>query len=302
MRKLLFFLGMPLALWLGFSVLAGIMLPDDLLKVRGPQRSEAQRERVREVLKPQGARWTSHSVKGGENVPFEFWWLHRPESKGVAIIMHGFGDDAWGTAPRLRDLPDWDAVVFTFRGRDKDPRVFSTLGAWERWDLVAVVHALESMGVPRQKMVLVGVSQSAGASLLALKELESEGAPLAGALLESPWKDFRDAARNHVRGPLGAFEPLSRLAQCVAISLAARRGHFKADEVSPLLASQKLRTPIALLAGDADEITPLEGVRAIAKHHPDLTVVPGATHCEASGKLKGGWQSWANPRMARWRL
>jgi hypothetical protein len=246
-----------------------------------------------------GTAWTRHDIPGGEDRPLQLWWLHRPRPKGVALILHGFGDDAWGTAPRLRDLPDLDAVVFTLRGRDLHPEVPSTLGAFEAMDIAAAVRFIEGRGVPRRRIVLVAVSQSAGAALLGLRRLEADG-PLGGALLESPWRDLRDAARNHLKGTLGGAELLLRPAEELALARAGRLAGFRPREVSPLDASKHLKTPIALLAGDADAVTPLEGVRRIAVHHPDLTIAAGAGHCESAGRLPGGWRGWAEPRLRRW--
>jgi len=252
------------------------------------------------LLADNGNRWTRHEVSGGEGSQLEVWWLHRPHSKGVVILLHGFGDDAWGSASRARDLPDWDAVVFTFRGRDRHPEIPATLAAWERQDVVRVEKFVESQGFPRRKILIIGTSMGAGIALLALADLESSGLPLAGALLESPYRDLRDAARNHIKGTLRGFEVLVRPAEWIAIHRAARIAHFNPEDVSPLDASAGLRTPIALLAGDADDITPLAGARRIARYHTDLTVVHGAGHCEAGGQVPGGWKAWAETRLFRW--
>ena len=301
--RLIFRMFFPLfVLWAGLTVAAGYALPDQLLKGPMPYRTEAQRKSIRETLTGSGSLWTCHDVTGGEGAPLEVWWLHRSNSKGVAILLHGFGDDAWGSATRAWDLPDWDAVVFTFRSRDRHPEIPATLGAWERQDVVRVEEFLEGKGIPRSKILIVGTSMGAGVGLLALADLEQSGLPLAGALLESPYRDLRDATRNHIKGTLGGFETLVWPAEQIAIRRAARFAHFSAGDVSPLKASTGLRTPIALLAGDADNITPLDGVQMIALHHPDLTVVRGAGHCEAGGRVQGGWKAWADARLLKWGL
>lgn len=300
MRLLLRLFLIALLLWAVLNLGLGLLLPDHLLKGPMPARTEADRARIRTELTAPFTRWTCHEIRGGEGRPLQLWWLHRPQSKGVALVLHGFGDDAWGTAPRLRDLPDLDAVVFTLRGRDLHPEVPSTLGAWEAVDIAEAMAFIEASSVPRQRIVLATVSQSAGASLLALRRLEAGGGPLGGALLESPWQDLRDVARNHLKGPLGVAEWLLRPAEEMALRRAERRAGFRTREVSPLEASKHLRTPIALLAGDADRVTPLSGVLQIARHHPDLTIAAGAGHCESAGRLPGGWRGWAEPRLRLW--
>ncbi len=206
----------------------------------------------------------------------------------------------WGTIGRAAELPEWDAVGFTFRGRDLHPEVPCTLGGWERADVVAVVKRLEAMGVARSQVLIAAWSQGAGVALLALSDLEKTGAPLAGALLECPYEDIGQAAKNHLRLVLGSFECLARPAEWVALRRAGRLAAFDPSEVSPARAADSLGTPIALVTGDADPETPLEGVRRIARHHPDLTVVAGAGHCQTSGRLPGGWKAWGEARLALW--
>jgi pimeloyl-ACP methyl ester carboxylesterase len=245
-----------------------------LLAAPMPLRSEVQRERVRMQLLTPGSHWTRALLKGGEGRALEVWRLHRPSSRGVVVFLHGFGDDAWGTLGRAAELPDWDAV--------------------------AVVERLVASGTPRSQILLAGWSQGAGVALLALADLEKTGPPLAGALLECPYEDIHEAAKNHLRLVLGPAELLARPAEWVALRRAGRLAGFDPATVSPVRASEGLRTPIALITGNADPETPVEGVRRMARHHPDFTVVPGAGHCQASGRLPGGWKAWAEDRLAVW--
>jgi len=290
-----------LGIWLLGNLAAGLwLLPPMLLAAPMPPRSEVQRERIRMQLLTPGARWTRASLKGGEGRVLEVWRLHRPSSRGVVVFLHGFGDDAWGTLGWAKQLPDWDAVGFTFRGRDRHPEVPCTLGAWERADVVAVVARLEASGTPRGQILLAGWSQGAGVALLALADLEKTGPSLGGALLECPYEDIGEAAKNHLRLVLGPAELLARPAEWVALRRAGRLAGFDPATVSPAQAAVEVRTPIALVTGNADPETPVEGVRRIALRHPDLTVVSGAGHCQASGRLPGGWKAWAEARLAIW--
>lgn len=182
------------------------------------------------------------------------------------------------------------------------PEVPCTLGGWERADVVAVVKALEKEGVPRAKIVIAAWSQGAGVALLALSDLEKSGQPLGGALLECPYEDIFEAAKNHIRLALGPLEFLARPAEWIALRRAGKIAAFDPRMVSPAKAADGLRTPIALVTGEADPETPLEGVRRIARHHPDFISVPGVGHCQASGKLPGGWKAWADERLAKWQL
>lgn len=301
MRRALSSLFALLIFYVAASTVAGFLLPPLLLHPPEPARTLMDRDAVLARLAGDQGRWTEHPLVGGGGAALDLFWLHRPRSKGVVITLHGFGDDAWGAAGRLLDLPDWDGAVFTFRGRDLHPDLPCTLGAHEQWDVVSVVRFLEASGVPRTRIVIAAASQGAGVALLALRDLERDGGPLGGALLESPFRDLRAAARNDLRGTLGGFEPLARPAERVALWRAGRLAGFDPDAVSPLQAARGLRTPLALLTGDADGITPLAGVQAIASAAgAPLSVVPGAGHLEAGRQFPGGWKRWAEGRLQAW--
>ena len=290
-----------LAAWVLLSVGVGLwVLPGLLLNAPVPRRSETFCARVRADLQATGGSFTQIQIQGGEGRALELWHLRRSSPKGAVIYLHGFGDDVWGTLNRARSLPEWDAVGFTFRGRDRNRSVPSTLGGWERKDVVAAFHYLEAAGFPSERILIVGWSMGAGVALLAMEDLEREGKNLGGALLECPFEDLKQAARNHIRGTLGDLEVVVCLAERFALGEAGRRARFDPAQVSPVRSSERVRCRIALITGDADLETPLEGVRRMARFHPDLTEVQGAGHCEASNQFPGGWEAWAKVRLAAW--
>lgn len=300
-RAFLRILAVIFAVWLVASVGIGVwMLPNLLLNVPVPRRTEAFRTQIKSEVLSSGGVLEKAQVKGGEGRTLELWHLRRQNPKGAVIYLHGFGDDVWGTFGRSNALPEWDAVGFTFRGRDADPSIPCTLGAWERADVVAAFHYLEQAGFSPGRIILAGWSMGAGVALLALEDLEKEGKSVGGALLECPFEDLERAARDHIRGTLGSFEFLARLAEHLATKEAGRLARFNPGEVSPVRSSKGVKGRVALVSGDADRETPINGVKRIAIQHPDLTIVPGAGHCEASNRLPGGWGTWAKVRLDAW--
>jgi pimeloyl-ACP methyl ester carboxylesterase len=289
------------AAWIVTSVGAGLwVLPGMLLNVPTPLRTEAFRFNVQEQIQSPGGSLVRVQVPGGEEKPLELWHIRRPAPKGAVIYLHGFGDDVWGTLRRARSLPEWDAVGFTFRGRDRDPSIPCTLGGWERKDVLAVFHYLECAGFPANRILIAGWSMGAGVALLTLEDLEQEGKVLGGALLECPFENLDRAARDHIRGTIGHLELLACLAEPLALREAGRLARFDPSLVSPVRSAVGVKTRVALITGDADRETPLDGVQRIAVTHPDLTIVHGAGHCEASNMLPGGWEAWARARLSHW--
>lgn len=117
-----------------------------------------------------------------------------------------------------------------------------------------------------------------------------------------PFEDLEAAARDHLRGTLGKLEGLARFAEFLAIRKAGRIAGFVPALVSPVQSSPRLSSRVAFITGDADSDTPLAGVRRVARVHPDLTVIHGAGHCQASNFRPGGWEAWARVRLEAWGL
>jgi pimeloyl-ACP methyl ester carboxylesterase len=289
------------ATWVLASVAVGLwVLPGMLLNAPAPRRTEGFRAEAKEQIQKSGGSFTRVQLQGGEERPLELWHLRRTAPKGAVIYLHGFGDDVWGTLGRARSLPEWDAVGFTFRGRDRDPSIPCTLGAWERKDVLAAFHYLERAGFSANRILIAGWSMGAGVALLALEDLEREGKMPGGALLECPFENLERAARDHIRGTMGQLELLACLAEPLAIREAGRLARFDPSLVSPVRSAAQVKTRVALITGDADRETPLDGVQRIALAHSDLTIVRGAGHCEASNLLPGGWETWARLRLREW--
>jgi predicted alpha/beta-fold hydrolase len=287
--------------WVVASAVVGWwVLPNLLLHPSVPVRTETFRAQVQADLQGPKDALIRTQIQGGEGQALELWHLKRSAPKGAVIYLHGFGDDVWGTLGRARALPEWDAVGFTFRGRERDASTPCTLGAWERKDVVAAFHYLEAVGFSSDRILIAGWSMGVGVALLACEDLEKEGKRTGGALLECPFEDLEHAARDHIRGTLGPLEVTARLAEWVAIRAAGHLAQFDPAQVSPLRSSEWIVGRVALISGDVDRETPIEGVKKIARFHPDLTVISGAGHCEASNRFPAGWEAWARVRLAAW--
>lgn len=235
-----------------------------------------------------GGSWSSRRVDGRE-----LWLLKRARpARGVVLLLHGFGDDRWGTSPALKWFPELDAAIFTYLGRDESlragrgPRPYITFGARESEDAVRMVHELEALGYPRRRILLMGRSLGASVGLLALARLETEPAgPLGGIIWEGAPLGSRDFAERLVRGPKD--RPWHLLAPAIG-ALAARRaasvGGYRIPETDPreALRGRRLRTPSLCFLATQDRLAPLPGQRALAGAFTDLRQVEVDTwhlHC-----------------------
>lgn len=234
-----------------------------------------------------GGRWSSQEVDG-----LQLWRLRRPQpSQGVVLLLHGFGDDRWGTSPALRWFPDQDAAIFTYRRRDDALRSGGaapavTFGARESMEVVRIVHHLEASGIPRHRILLMGRSLGASVGLLALADLEREGrGPLAGIIWEGAPASSRSFAERLVRGPEDRWwHILAPTIGALASRAAGWMGQYTPQETD-LLARTKglsLVTPSLCFLATQDRLAPPDVQRDLADRFQDSRVVEVPTwhlHC-----------------------
>lgn len=234
-----------------------------------------------------GGTWSSEEVGG-----LQLWRLRRQEpAPGVVLLLHGFGDDRWGTSPALQWFPGLDAAIFTYRRRDDalrrgGPAPLVTFGAAESQDVVRIVHHLEAGGIPRQRILLMGRSLGASVGLLALANLEREGCgPLAGFIWEGAPASSRSFAERLVRGPEDRWwHALAPPIGALASRAAGRLGGYDPADTDLLRQTDGLRfaTPSLCFLATQDRLAPPEVQRALAARFRSGRVVEVPTwhlHC-----------------------
>ncbi len=252
-----------------------------------------------------GGTWAAAEVGG-----LQLWALRRNRPvRGTVLLLHGFGDDRWGTSPALKWFPDWDAAIFTYRRRDDalrggGPVPPVTFGAREHEEVVRVVHHLEATGTPRGRIVLMGRSLGASVGLLALQALESEGkGPLGGLIWEGAPLSSRDFAERLVRGPKDrAWHVAAPIIGARAAAWAGRLGGYDPADTD-LLARVRgpFATPSLCFLATQDRLAPAPGQRELAGRFRSIRVVEvptwhlncapvlGNGYAEAIRDSAGGW-------------
>jgi dienelactone hydrolase len=242
-----------------------------------------------------GGTWSSEEFEG-----LQLWTLKRAKpSKHIILLLHGFGDDRWGTSPALKWFPDFDAAIFTYRRRDdamREKRLVPpvTFGAREHEEVVRVVHRLEARGWKRTQIVMMGRSLGASVGLLALATLERESrGAMGGFIWEGAPASSRDFAERLVRGPKDRFWHL--LAPSIG-DLASRRagllGQYDPAETDLMLRTQNLRfkTPSLCFLATQDRLAPPAIQEALAARFARIRLVKVQTwHLNCSVILGDGY-------------
>ena len=254
-----------------------------------------------------GGRWESRQLGR-----LTLWRLRRQQpAPAVVLLLHGFGDDRWGTSPALRWFPQEDAAIFTYLGRDEAIRAGQaappiTFGAQESREVVAVVHALEAWGTPRKHIILMGRSLGASVGLLALAQLEREGqGPLAGFIWEGAPASSRDFAERLVRGPKDRFwHPLlAPLIGALGSRWAAHQADYRLEDTEVLRQTRDLTlaTPSLCFIATQDRLAPPAVQRQLAaRFQQQKTVEVPTWHLHCSDVLGGQYATAIQEATRTW--
>lgn len=203
------------------------------------------------------------------------------------VFVHGKG------AARTQALPTLPiyarlghtTLVITYRndlGGPQSPDGNYHYGRTEWKDLDAACEYALSHGASR--IVLVGYSMGAGIVLDFLEESPLAGR-VEGAILDSPVIDFGRTVDLGIRQATlpGLGTPLPPLAGTLGKELATLRFGVDWKDYDLIRRADRLRAPLLVLHGDADDVVPFEGSQALLAVRPDLVTLErfrGARHVE----------------------
>jgi pimeloyl-ACP methyl ester carboxylesterase len=212
------------------------------------------------------------------------WYLPARDGEGrrvTFILTHGLFRSRYEMLER--GLALWRAgygvLLYDLRRHGASAAEFSTIGYDERHDVAAAYKFVRGRA-PEQRIVLMGVSMGAAATLLAASEIQDE--KLLGIVAESSFLSFADTARHHVgltRLPTFPFATL-------LIKFTAWRLNFAAEDYDLVRAVRKISRPVLFIGGTKDVRMPvatvLEPLYAAAQNPLRRKfIVEGATHGRA---------------------
>ena len=209
------------------------------------------------------------TVDGEGGVTLRGWRFRTSASRrGVIVCLHGIANNRESCHGLVRRFGPrgYDLVAFDLRAHGQSGGEACTYGYYEKHDLRRVLDALGE-----QQVVLFGVSLGAA---VAFQEAADD--PRVTAIVSvSTFADLRTVARD--RAPFIASEAQIQ----AAFALVEKEGRFVVDEASPVRAASRIRVPVLLLHGAADDETrPLHSQRvhdALAGPKR-LVMIPGAKH------------------------
>lgn len=225
-----------------------------------------------------GAQYESVTFESA-GIPLTGWYLPARAHPVTIVITHGLFRSRYETLERGVALwkLGYGVLLYDVRRHGRQPGEFSTVGYAERRDVRAAVEFVRRRA-PYDRIVLLGVSMGAAASLLAAAETSE----VAAVVSDSSFRSFQDAVANDVRY-LGL--PQWPLAPVLTYITAWRMGVAPSD-FDIERAVRRLAVPVLFIGGSRDRRMPvattLEPLYQAARHSAKRRlIIEGAAHGEA---------------------
>ncbi len=227
------------------------------------------------------ARFEAHRLRTDDGHEIGAWYAPgRDESAPVVILIHGNGGQRSHVLSRAQLVAEagCSVLLISLRAHGDSTGDFNDIGFGARRDVIAAVGFLESRR-PERPIVVLGTSLGAAAALFAAEEV---GHRVAGYILESPYRDLRQAVWNRTENELPpgldwlAYRGLLAVSPLVLPHL---------DQISPHDAITRVPAaiPILILAGAEDISARRAEAQALhdrARSHTELHLFPHAGHLQ----------------------
>jgi len=233
---------------------------------------------------------TEVSIVAADNATLRAWWLRPPAFNGNCVtVLHGIADSRVGSvgfAPMF--LNEGYAVLLPdSRAHGASEGQFVTYGLLVKHDVIAWAEWMKRSGCGK----LYGLGESLGASIL-IQSAAVEPV-FASIVAESPYADLSEIAEYRIRRmsrmPGFVAAPAAKMVVSSAILYARWVDNLDLREVSPVRAIAHASTPVLLIHGMKDFLTPAWNSQKLAMANPQnsLWLVPYAEHTGAAAAAPG---------------
>ncbi len=210
-------------------------------------------------------------------------WEVDGDPRRWVIHIHGKGATRREALRLMRPVAaaGYHQLAITYRndaGAPGDPSGLYRYGETEWEDLAAAVDYAVAGGAER--IVLVGYST--GGSITTSYLLRTAGGPVVGAFLDAPNVNMAETVSLHAsRRSLPFGLPIPPTLTAVARAFASARTDMNWETIDYTARADRIRVPVLVVHGDADDWVPVETSRHLAAANPEkirLVEFPGAGH------------------------
>lgn len=227
-----------------------------------------------------GLMYENVSFRSRDGIILRGWFVEANNPKGTIMLLHGWGNGKEGLLnySKFLNVNKYNALLFDFRGFGESDGNYTTLGYYERLDVLGAVDYLKTRNdVKSNKMGALGFSMGGGALVMAAKEQNDFKA----IVLDSTYTTIHQNVARRFKVVYGF--PKFPFATSLTFFGGLING-FNAFDLAPVKYINKVNTSILIIQGTNDSQVSVEDALELyekANEPKRIWIVEGSKHTES---------------------
>lgn len=197
-----------------------------------------------------GLMYDTLTVYTADSLLLQGWFIHAAmePSRGTILLLHGIGTSRFSMLDHARQLASegFNSVLYDSRANGESGGINCTFGYYEKHDVVRVIDEVMRRFPECGPIGIYGHSLGAAVSVQAM----AIDPRIRCGVIESPFATLREVIHDFARAMF--FIPIDGLSDA-ALRRSEQIAHFVVDSVVPEASARKIRVPVLVAHGTADE-------------------------------------------------
>jgi len=259
-----------------------------LIRPKPKRLSQLKSPHLRRLIRRSGIPFEDVTILSFDGTRLYGWWMRAGRRAPTVVILHGVKKnrtDVLRAALVLRRA-GFNVLIFDGRGHGDSEGRYVTYGFYERRDVESAIDWLvKEKKINRGRVGLAGESMGAAIAL----QVAAHNPWIRAVWADSPFASLRriteEFAKRATRLPGAVLNPVL----WTAIQMANYRGKFDVHSVDPLALAARIKCPVQLVHGTADQLIDTahsESIHSALAGEKQIWFVEGARHARSIRYVK----------------
>jgi dipeptidyl aminopeptidase/acylaminoacyl peptidase len=258
--------------------LSGLLIRPKLKRL-----SQLKSPHLRNLIRHSGITFEDVIIPSFDGTRLFGWWMDASRNAPTVVVLHGVKKnrtDVLRAALILRRA-GFNVLMFDGRGHGNSEGRYVTYGFYERRDVEAAIEWLVvAKNIDRHRFALAGESMGAAIAL----QVAAHNPWIRAVWADSPFASLRRVTEEFVQRVTGLPGAVLNPVLWTTIQVANYRGKFDVRSVDPLALAARIKCPVYLVHGTADQVIAVAHSKAIYETlggEKEIWFVEGARHARS---------------------
>lgn len=259
-----------------------------LVRPRLKRLSQLKSPHLKRFIRQTGIDFQEVTIASFDGTRLYGWWMSAGRDAATVVVLHGVKKnrtDVLRAAVALR-MAGMNALVLDGRAHGSSEGRYVTYGFYERRDVEAAIGWLVSeKKIDRNRVGLAGESMGAAIAL----QVAANNPWIRAVWADSPFASLRRVSEEFIRRATGLPGAVLSPLLWTTLQMANYRGKFDVKTVDPLALASRIKCPVHLVHGTADQLIVKDHSQSIfdaLSGEKDLWMVEGVPHARAARRVK----------------